>query len=47
VEREPGDDTQDDDDETLLGDADEVDHPSIEEQLDERLDDEQDGDGPA
>jgi hypothetical protein len=27
--------------ETLLGDADEVDHPSIEEQLDERLEEEQ------
>lgn len=31
-------------DETLLGDADEVEHPSIEGQLDEKLEDEQDAD---
>jgi hypothetical protein len=42
VERAPGD--PQDDDETLLGDAAELDHPSIEEQLDERLQDEQDED---
>jgi hypothetical protein len=42
MERQPNE--QDDDPDTLLGDADEVDHPSIEEQLDERLRDEQDDD---
>ena len=42
MEREPG--HPQDHDETLLGDADELDHPSIEEQLDERLQDEQDED---
>ena len=35
-------DERDDDPDTLLGDADEVDHPSIEEQLDESLRDERD-----
>lgn len=29
-------------DETLLGDADDIDHPSIEEQLDDELEQEQD-----
>jgi hypothetical protein len=43
MERAPGD-PQDHDDDTLLGDADDVDHPSIEEQLDDRLQDEQDED---
>jgi hypothetical protein len=42
MERNPNE-PQDDPD-TLLGDADEVDQPSIEEQLDERLRDEQDDD---
>jgi hypothetical protein len=40
----PPTDPRDDKDETLLGDADETDHPSIEEQLDDRLQDEQDDD---
>jgi hypothetical protein len=42
MERKPNE-PQDDPD-TLLGDADDVDQPSIEEQLDERLRDEQDDD---
>jgi hypothetical protein len=42
MEHRPPDDRHDRDDETLLGDADAVDHPPIEEQLDERLQDEQD-----
>lgn len=41
----PPTDPNEREDETLLGDADELDHPSIEEQLDERLQDEQDDDG--
>ena len=42
----PPTDPDERDDTTLLGDADETDHPSIEEQLDERLQDEQDDDSP-
>ena len=42
MERKPDD--SDDNPDTLLGDADDVDQPSIEEQLDERLRDEQDDD---
>jgi hypothetical protein len=42
MERTPNE--PDDDPHTLLGDADEVDQPSIEEQLDERLRDERDDD---
>jgi hypothetical protein len=42
MERKP--EERDDDPDTLLGDADEVDQPSIEEQLDERLRDEQNDD---
>jgi hypothetical protein len=42
MERKPNE--PDDDPDTLLGDADEVDQPSIEEQLDERLRDERDDD---
>jgi hypothetical protein len=38
----PPTDPNEHDDETLLGDADELDHPSIEEQLDDRLQSEQD-----
>jgi hypothetical protein len=34
------DTTHEPEDDSLLGDADEVDHPSIEEQLDERLEEE-------
>jgi hypothetical protein len=33
-----------DDEKTLLGDPDETNHPSIEEQLDERLEEEKDAD---
>lgn len=42
MERQPNE--PDDDPDTLLGDAEDVDQPSIEEKLDERLRDERDDD---
>ena len=42
MERKPNE--PDDDPDTLLGDAEDVDQPSIEEKLDERLRDERDDD---
>lgn len=44
METEP---TTPDRDDTVLGDADEVDHPSIEEQLDDQLERENDDDDAA